>query len=170
MDTFRRALRFLLLSWAALAAAHAWAAPPVDAAALFAAPLVGVDDKPASLAPWKGKPLIVNFWARWCTPCRKEIPEFVKARARHKGSPVEVLGLALEEKGEPVREFAKAYGIDYPLLLVRDNAMNLMSELGNGQLGLPFTLAVDRQGRIAFVKLGPMSAADMDAAFAAAQR
>jgi thiol-disulfide isomerase/thioredoxin len=154
----------------AVFAGPASAAPPENAAALFAAPLANLDDKPATLAAWKGKPVVVNFWARWCTPCRKEIPDLIKARARHKGSGAEVLGLALEEQGAPVREFAKAYDIDYPLLLVKDNAMGLMSELGNAQLGLPFTLAVDRQGRIAYVKLGPMSEADMDAAFAAARR
>jgi thiol-disulfide isomerase/thioredoxin len=146
------------------------AAPPASAAALFAAPLADLDDKPATLAAWKGKPIVVNFWARWCTPCRKEIPDLVKARARHKGSGVEVLGIALEEQGAPVREFAKAYDIDYPVLLVKENAMGLLADLGNAQLGLPFTLAIDRQGRIAYVKLGPMSAADIDAAFAAVRR
>lgn len=147
-------------------------APAADATAgpLFAAVLSGVDDKPATLAAWKGKPLIVNFWARWCMPCRKEIPEFVKARARHKGEGVEVLGVALEERGAPVREFADRYGIDYPLVLVRENATRLMADLGNAQQGLPFTIAVDRSGRIAYVKLGPMSATDLDAAFAAARR
>lgn len=153
-----------------LLAGPAAAAPPANAAALFAAPLADLDDKPATLAAWKGKPVVVNFWARWCTPCRKEIPDLVKARARHQGSGVEVLGLALEEQGAAVREFAKAYEIDYPVLLIKDNAMGLMSELGNAQLGLPFTVAVDRQGRVAYLKLGPMSAADMDAAFTAARR
>ncbi|MGE5468329.1 MAG: TlpA disulfide reductase family protein [Ignavibacteria bacterium] len=163
-----RRLAGALLAAAAFAAAAAPAAP--SAAPLFAAPLVGLDDKPTTLSAWKGKPVIVNFWARWCTPCRKEIPEFIKARARHKGSGVELIGVALEEQGTAVREFAKAYDMEYPLVLVKDNAMGLMSELGNAQLGLPFTLAIDREGRVAYVKLGPMSAADMDAAFAAAKR
>jgi len=164
-------LRFALVACAFAAfSGRAIAAEPATAERLFAAPLSDLDDKPVTLAAWKGKPVVVNFWARWCTPCRKEIPEFVKARARHKGGGVEVLGLALEERGQSVREFARTYGIDYPLLLVKDNSMGLMSELGNAQLGLPFTIAVDRQGKIAYVKLGPMSAAEMDAAFAAAAR
>jgi thiol-disulfide isomerase/thioredoxin len=162
--------RRVLLGAAAALAATAVLAEPVTGAPLFAAPLVDLNDKPATLAAWKGKPIIVNFWARWCTPCRKEIPEFIKARARHKGSPVEVIGIALEEQGGPVRDFAKAYDMDYPIVLVRDNGMELMARLGNGALALPFTLAVDRAGKIAYTKLGPMTAADLDAAFAAAAR
>ncbi len=165
-----RRLRGLLLAGAcALLAGSAAAAEPA-ADPLFAAALADLNDKPATLAAWKGKPVIVNFWARWCTPCRQEIPEFVKARARHKGSGVEVIGLALEEQGAPVREFAKAYDIEYPLMLIKDRSVELMSALGNAQLGLPFTVAVDARGKIAFMKLGPMTAADMDKAFAAARR
>lgn len=149
-------------------AASAFAADYPSAAPLFAAKLADLDDKPATFDAWKGKPVVVNFWARWCMPCRKEIPEFILARMRHKGSGVEVVGIALEERGAPVREFGKAYDIDYPLLLAKDNGIALMSALGNAKMGLPFTLALDRQGRMVYLKLGPMNAADMDAAFAAA--
>lgn len=163
------AVRSLLAAFACAAVSGAAAVAELPAATpLFAAAFHDLDDKPATLAAWKGKPFIANFWARWCLPCRKEIPEFVKARARHRG--VEVLGIALEEQGAAVRDFAKAYEIDYPLLLAKDNGIALMSALGNAKSGLPFTLAIDRQGRIAYLKLGPLNAAEMDAAFAAAQR
>jgi thiol-disulfide isomerase/thioredoxin len=163
--------RFALGACAFVALAAAASAANLPAAdPLFAAALFDLDDKPATLAAAKGKPLIVNFWARWCTPCRKELPEFVKARARHHGSGVDLLGIALEEQGAPVREFAKAYEIDYPVLLAKNEGISLMAALGNAQSGLPFTIAVDRRGKIVYLKLGPMSASDMDEAFAAARR
>lgn len=139
-----------------------------SSAPLFAATLQDLDDKPAALAVWRGKPLVVNFWARWCGPCRAEIPELSKARAKYKAHGVEVLGLGLEDKPEAVREFAKAYEIDYPVLLAKEQGIALMQALGNAKAGLPFTLAVDRRGKIVYKKLGGMNAADVDAAFAAA--
>ena len=78
---------------------------------LFASTLNDLDDKPVALARYKGKPLIVNFWARWCGPCRAEIPELIKVRQAHKGK-LEVLGIGLEDKAEPAKEFAKAYDMD----------------------------------------------------------
>ena len=133
---------------------------------LFAATLSDLDDKPVALSAYKGRPLVVNFWARWCGPCREEIPELIKARARRKG--VEVLGLGLEDKGDAVREFAKAYEITYPLLLAKDKGIELMRALGNDRAGLPFTLALDGHGRVVYQKLGGMKPADVEAAFAAA--
>ncbi len=136
---------------------------------LFAASMHDTDDRPVALSAYKGRPLVINFWARWCTPCRNEIPELVKARAAHLAHGVEVLGLGIEDKAEAVREFAKAYEMNYPVLLAREGGIPLMQALGNAKAGLPYTLAVDRRGRVVFRKLGAMSAADVEAAFAAAQ-
>lgn len=160
-----RALALALL----LAAGAAFAQDDKPTAApLFAASLSDLDDKPVALTTYKGRPLVVNFWARWCGPCREEFPELIRARARHKTRGVEVLGIGIEDKADAVREFAKAYEIDYPVLLAKDKGIELMQALGNDRAGLPFTLAVDRQGRIAYKKLGGMKRADVETAFAAA--
>ena len=79
-----------------------------SSAPLYAATLNDLDDKPVALERYKGKPLVVNFWARWCGPCRAEIPELIKFRNAHKGK-IEVLGIGIEDKAEPAKEFAKAY-------------------------------------------------------------
>jgi thiol-disulfide isomerase/thioredoxin len=135
---------------------------------LFAATLADLDDKPAVMAAYKGKPLIVNFWARWCGPCREEIPELIKARAKYKARGLEIIGIGIEDKAEAVREFAKAYEMDYPVVLARDKGMPLMQALGNTRAGLPFTVAIDRKGNIVAKKLGVMRKTDIEAAAEAA--
>jgi len=146
-------------------------APAADlspATPLFAATLWDVADKPAALSAYKGRPLVVNFWARWCTPCREEIPDLSKLRAKYKAKGIEVIGIAIEDKGEPVLDFAKAYDIDYPVVLAKNQGLELMKALGNVRAGLPYTIAIDRQGRIVTQKLGRMQRADMEAAAVAA--
>lgn len=134
-----------------------------SSAPLFAATLPDLDDKPVALERYKGKPLVVNFWARWCGPCRAEIPELIKFRNAHKGK-IEVLGIGIEDKAEPAKEFAKAYDMDYPVLLAKDKGIPLMQVLGNGKAGLPFTIIVDRDGRMLGKKMGVMKKADLEAA------
>lgn len=158
-------MRKLIVGGLMIGAAFAARADSADA--LFAATLSNLDDKPAALANWKGKPLIVNFWARWCGPCRAEIPELSKTRAANKGKGVEVIGIALEDKPEPVRDFAKAYDVDYPILLAKDQGIALMQALGNSKSALPFTIAVDKKGEIVTRKLGAIKPAELEAAVAA---
>lgn len=135
---------------------------------LFAATLTGLDDRPAALSQWRGKPLIVNFWARWCGPCRAEIPELAKLRAAYRDKGLEVIGIGIEDKVEPVRDFAKAYDMDYPVLLGKDKGLDLMRTLGNTKMGLPFTVAIDRTGKLVVVKMGGIKADELAAAAEAA--
>ena len=135
---------------------------PISPAPLFATTLSDVDDKPVALARFKGKPLIVNFWARWCAPCRAEIPELIQFRNRHKDK-VEVLGIGIEDKAEPAKDFAKAYDMDYPVFVAKDKGIPLMKELGNSKAGLPYTLFIDRNGQVIEKKMGVVKKADLDA-------
>ena len=132
-------------------------------APLFAATLADLDDKPAALSRYRGKPLVVNFWARWCGPCKAEIPELIKFRQAHQGE-IEVLGIAIEDRAEPARDFARAYDMDYPLFVAKEQGIPLMRELGNARGGLPYTLFIDRQGRVVHQKMGLLKAIDFDAA------
>ncbi len=137
-----------------------------SSAPLFAATLWDTDDRPAALERFRGRPLVVNFWARWCGPCRQEIPELIHLRNAYRGK-IEVLGIGLEDKPEAVREFAKAYEMDYQVLLAKDKGLALMLALGNNRGGLPFTVVIDRDGRMLSKKLGVMKKPDLDAAAAA---
>jgi thiol-disulfide isomerase/thioredoxin len=157
-----RALLFVLF------AAFSLCARAQDTAPLFAATLTGLDDKPVALAQWKGKPLIVNFWARWCGPCRTEIPELVKLRKQYQADGLEVLGIGIEDKVEPVRDFAKAYDMDYPVLIAKDHGLELMRVLGNTKMGLPFTIAIDRAGKLVVLKMGAIKPAELTVAAEAA--
>jgi thiol-disulfide isomerase/thioredoxin len=133
-----------------------------SSAPLFAATLNDLDDKPVALERYKGKPLVVNFWARWCGPCRAEIPELIKFRNAHKGK-IEVLGIGIEDKAEPAKEFAKAYDMDYPVFVAKEQGIPLMQALGNTKAGLPYTLFIDRNGQVVQRKMGIVKKPDLDA-------
>jgi len=161
--------RWLLAIAAGLWTCLALAQTPVPATdALFAATLNNLQDKPQALAKWQGKPLIINFWARWCPPCRAEIPEFVKVHHDYQAKGLVIIGIGIEDQAEPVRDFAKAYDMEYPLLLGKDKGMELMRALGNVRLGLPFTVAIDRTGKIVASKTGGIKGDELVAAANAA--
>jgi thiol-disulfide isomerase/thioredoxin len=156
--------RFLLCLMVALAA---FSARAQDSAPLFAASLRDSDNRPVAIADWRGQPLIVNFWARWCGPCREEIPELVALARANQAKGLKVVGIGLEDNSENVRDFIKAYEMDYFLLFAPVEGISLMRALGNGRAGLPFTLAIDRNGRVVMHKLGQISRADLEKAASA---
>jgi len=121
-----------------------------------------------ALETFRGKPLIVNFWARWCGPCRVEIPELINIHDKHQKKGLVVLGIGLEDKAESVRDFAKAYDMNYTVLLARDKGIPLMQALGNGKAGLPYTVVINRKGEVVASKLGAMNRAELEAATEAA--
>jgi thiol-disulfide isomerase/thioredoxin len=150
-------------SAAAIVAPAVRSADPVsDIDGLFSLTLPDADARPFALERLRGKALIVNFWARWCVPCRSEIPQLVQLQRQHPG--ITVVGIALEDQPEAVRDFARAYDMDYLLLLAGQRGMSLLVALGNHAALLPYTLVVDRGGRVLDRRLGVMGHAEVDSA------
>jgi thiol-disulfide isomerase/thioredoxin len=90
--------------------------------------------------------VVLNFWATWCPPCRKETPEFV-ALQNDFGDRVQFIGIAIDDE-EPVREFAETYAVNYPLLLGDVDAVAISRRLGNRYEGLPFTVVAAPGGKV----------------------
>ncbi len=146
-----------------LSTAMTAAAGNPDPGLLFASTLDNPQRQAVAIKRYQGKPLVVNFWARWCPPCRAEIPELNDFQRRYAGK-IQVLGIGLEDNPELVSAFVREYAMTYPVLLARDQAIPLMKSLGNTQGGLPYTVFIDARGRIVGHKLGLLRSADLEAA------
>jgi thiol-disulfide isomerase/thioredoxin len=132
-----------------------------DGSAILGLVLPDSEGRQQALSQWRGKVLVVNFWATWCAPCREEMPQFVKAQARDVDKGVQFVGIAVDDPGK-VRAFVKEIGLNYPALIGGYGAIELSKSLGNDLSALPFTIVVDRQGRVAHTQLGPVKSARLD--------
>ena len=136
-------------------------APARDGSALLALVLPDAQGRDQPLAQWRGKILVVNFWATWCAPCREEMPHFVAAQARDGAKGVQFVGIAVDDVAK-VQAFAAEIGLNYPALIGGYGAIELSKTLGNDLSALPFTIVLDRQGRVAYTQLGPLKATKLD--------
>jgi thiol-disulfide isomerase/thioredoxin len=107
------------------------------------------------LSEWKGRPLMVNFWATWCDPCRREIPLLKSLRRERSGESLEIVGIAVDFK-DAVLDYTRKIGIDYPVLIGEKDGMAAIDAFGMDTV-FPFTVFADRQGRIFTVKVGELS-------------
>ena len=147
---------------AGVAAALLFREPPSPGGdALLAVSLPDATGTTQALGQWRGKLLVVNFWATWCAPCREEMPMFVKAQADHGGRGLQFVGIAVDDAAK-VRQFASEIGVNYPTLIGGYGAMELSRTLGNTIMALPFTVVVDRQGVVVLQQLGPVKPQQLD--------
>ncbi|OGT81228.1 MAG: hypothetical protein A3H91_03990 [Gammaproteobacteria bacterium RIFCSPLOWO2_02_FULL_61_13] len=109
-----------------------------------------------NVGEWDGKVLAINFWATWCPPCRKEIPEFVALQSKYADRGLQFVGVALEQP-DPVRRFAAEHQVNYPVLVGEMEVIQVAESYGNLAGVLPYTVLVGRDGKIAFVHAGPLS-------------
>ncbi len=120
---------------------------------LFASTLKGLDGQQQTLDQWRGRVLVVNFWATWCAPCREEIPVFIEFQRKYADRGVQFVGIAVDQI-ERVRPYARDIGINYPVLIGGMEAIDLARSVGNRAGVLPFTLVIDRQGAVSQAMIG----------------
>ena len=130
------------------------------AAALLAARYPDLEGRERRLLDWRGRVVITNFWATWCAPCREEVPLLVSAKRKWGAKGFEIVGIGIDS-ADKIREFAKTYQINYPVLIADGSALQLIRKLGNRAGGLPFTVVLDRTGALVDQHLGALSEADL---------
>ena len=119
--------------------------------------LLDTDGKPAQLSDFRGKVVLVNFWATWCPPCRKEFPELAKAYDEHNGDFV-ILGVDLQENTGEVRKFVEEFGAKFPIVIDVDASVSKAYRL----VGLPSSFFIDQQGILRDQFFGPLSRKTLD--------
>lgn len=138
------------------------AASKPSGAALYAAKLPDIYGKIQDLEQYRGKVVIVNFWATWCPPCREEMPELVALQQAYQDKNVVVLGVALDEPAQ-VAQYLKSTSVNYPIV-ASDVAGSLLSEqLGNDKGVLPYTVMINKDGNIVNAHFGRITQAMIEA-------
>ena len=117
-----------------------------------------VDGETVSLSDYRGQPIVLNFWATWCTPCREEMPLLQETYEAHADAGLVVLGVNVRETPEAVERFLEEVGVDFPVVLDPDSAVV------NRYLvtSLPLTFFIDREGRLRTLVVGGMSKKVLD--------
>ena len=123
--------------------------------------LEDADGKSRSITEWDGKTLVINFWATWCAPCRREIPLLKALSAARAAQDVVVIGIAVDFR-DKVLPYAKEAGINYPVLIGEEDGLDAAAAFGLGSIGLPCTVFVDAKGRIVTAHLGELHADQAD--------
>lgn len=130
-----------------------------ESSALFDLKFDDLNGTEQPLAPYQGKPMVVNFWATWCPPCVKEMPDLESLSQSH--TDVEFVGLAIDTKRN-VKKFLEQIPVSYDLYVPGHGGVKHMRELGNPKAGLPFTLIINAEGVVTEHILGQIDKAELD--------
>jgi len=118
------------------------------------------DGSVLKLEGFQGKPLVLNFWATWCTPCIEEMPLLNAFYLENKAKSWQMIGLAIDQPSA-VKRYLGRHPVEYPIGFAGLEGTQLMKNLGNPTGGLPFTLVIDAQGDVQMSKLGKLSATEI---------
>jgi thiol-disulfide isomerase/thioredoxin len=121
-------------------------------------PQFSLKDLSGKLAPvssWSGKSLMINFWATWCGPCRREIPLLKTLASDWAARDLEIVGIAVDYP-DKVRQFADEFKIAYPILVGEQDALDVAAAFGMASPAFPFTVFTDRRGEVVALFLGEL--------------
>ncbi len=121
-----------------------------------------LEGRPHRSDEWAGKVAVINFWATWCPPCRKEMPDFMELHQRYVNEGVQFVGIALDSP-DKVQDFVDQLGVDYLILVGDRAAIEAAKAYGNRFGALPYTAVVDRQGRIRYTHRGQVDKETLEA-------
>ena len=109
--------------------------------------LENIEGETISIVEFRGEKTLINFWATWCRPCRKEMPMLNGVFLSQDPSDFSVVGIAID-KPEKVKQFVAELGIDFPIMVGQSEAYDVMKDLGNEALTLPYTILIDEEGEV----------------------
>jgi thiol-disulfide isomerase/thioredoxin len=135
--------------------------PPVIPETLPQFALADRDGHQRKLGEWRGRPLMVNFWATWCGPCRREIPLLNKLRAARQTMKLEIVGIAVDFRDD-VLQYVRENPISYPLLIGEEDGLAAVKAMGVAEPAFPFTVFADSRQRIVALKLGELHQDEVD--------
>ncbi len=122
--------------------------------------LPDLDGRPRQLSEWDGDLVLLNFWATWCPPCKKEMPMFQEHYERHAGQGFTIVAVAVDELDE-TRAFVDGFGIEFPVLIGQEEAIAVGREYGNRIGALPYTVVIDRDGFVRETHRGEVTETDL---------
>ncbi|MBE3135718.1 MAG: TlpA family protein disulfide reductase [Acidobacteria bacterium] len=111
-----------------------------------------MDGRDVSLAQFKGKVVLLNFWATWCDPCQAEIPGFVELQAQYRDRGLVIVGISVDDPIEKLKPFAREFQMNYPVLAGSDR--DDVQEAYGPMYGIPVSVLISRDGRICSRFLG----------------
>ena len=115
-----------------------------------------LDGQLRNIKEWDGKLIFLNFWATWCPPCKKEIPDFIELQKDYGDQDFQIIGIAIDDE-HAIRDYATEIGMNYPNMVVESEGVGLAKRYGNSIGALPYTVIINRDGDISNTIMGELS-------------